>query len=192
MHRPTPDPHPLIPQAMRYLAVLPLFLLAAPAAAQMSAPAPHAPPSVMSDVRDQWRGMSGYVVKSAEAVPEAQYAFRPVKGVRTFAELFTHVAGAQSMFCAMALGEKAPAEDAVKATSKAAIVDALKHSNADCERAYAQSDSSASASIDFYGSPRSRLYVLMLNATHDAEHYGNIITYMRMNGMVPPSSQPAK
>jgi hypothetical protein len=46
--------------------------------------------------------------------------------------------------------------------------------------------------VDVFGDQHSRLYVLMMNATHDAEHYGNLVTYMRMNGMVPPSSKPSR
>lgn len=183
---------------MRRFAFLPLLVVvAAPAFAQAptQAPAPmHAsasPSSALADVRAHWRTLSGFVLRSAKAVPETRYAYRPTDGVRSFAELFVHVAGAQSMFCAMTLGEKPPAEDAVKATSKAEIIAALEHSNADCERAYAQSDFDAAATIDVFGAPHSRLYALVMNATHDAEHYGNIVTYMRLTGMVPPSSQPA-
>ena len=178
---------------MRPSSLLPLLLIvAAPARAQTTAPAMPAPPSAITDVRDQWRTMSNYVLQTAVDVPESRYGYRPIKGVRTFGELFVHVAGAHSMFCAMALGEKPPAEDAVKATSKSGIIDALKASNADCERAYAQGDANASASIDVFGSPHTRLYALMMNATHDAEHYGNLVTYLRMSGMVPPSSRPMR
>ena len=133
--------------------------------------------------------MSGYVLQTAMDVPEDKYSYRPTPAVRSFGELFAHVAGAQSMFCAMALGETGPGEDAVKAATKTQLVDALKQSNTNCERAYAQSDAAASASIDVFGEPHSRLYALMMNATHDSEHYGNLVTYLRLNGMVPPSSK---
>ena len=136
--------------------------------------------------------MSGYVLQSAIDVPEDKYSFKPTPDVRSFGELFAHVAGAQSMFCALALGEKPPREDAVTARTKAELVEALRQSNRNCERAYAQSDAAAAANVDVFGEQRSRLYALMMNATHDAEHYGNLITYMRINGMVPPSSRPAR
>ena len=96
------------------------------------------------------------------------------------------------MFCAMALGEKAPSEDAITAKTKTELVEALRQSNQSCERAYAQSDASAGANIDVFGEQHSRLYALMMNVTHDGEHYGNLITYLRMNGMVPPSSRPMR
>lgn len=136
--------------------------------------------------------MSDYVLQSAMDVPEDKYAFKPTPEVRSFAELFAHVAGAQSMFCAIALGEKAPAEDAVTATTKADLIAAIKQSNTNCERAYAQGDAAVGASVGMFGEQHSRLYVLVMNATHDAEHYGSLVTYMRMNGMVPPSSKPSR
>ena len=96
------------------------------------------------------------------------------------------------MYCAMALGDKAPEEDVVEkgAKTKAAIVAALKESNTYCERAYALPDASLKASVDIFGTQRSRYYALIANASHDAEHYGNIVTYMRLNKLVPPSSRP--
>ena len=148
--------------------------------------------SAVSDIRAHWLTLSGYVLQSAMDVPEEKYSFKPASGVRSFGELIQHVAGAQSMFCAMALGEKPPAEDAVHASTRAELIEAMKQSNRNCERAYAQSDAEASAATDVFGEQHSRLYALMMNATHDGEHYGNIITYMRINGMIPPSSRPAK
>jgi uncharacterized damage-inducible protein DinB len=175
---------------MRCHSVLLLLAAASPALAQSAAT--RAASSPTADVRAQWRTMSGYVLQSAIDVPEDKYSFKPTPEVRSFGELFAHVAGAQSMFCALALGEKPPREDAVTARTKAELVEALRQSNRNCERAYAQSDAAVAANVDVFGEQRSRLYALMMNATHDAEHYGNLITYMRINGMVPPSSRPAR
>jgi uncharacterized damage-inducible protein DinB len=182
---------------MRPHSLLLLAAVASPALAQSvkqaDAPKTHASSaSAVADVRAQWKTMNGYVLQSAMDVPEDKYSFKPTPEVRSFAELFAHVAGAQSMFCAMALGEKAPAEDAVTAKTKADLISALKQSTTNCERAYAQSDAAAGANVDLFGEQHSRLYTLMMNMSHDAEHYGNLVTYMRMNGMVPPSSKPSK
>jgi uncharacterized damage-inducible protein DinB len=138
-----------------------------------------------SDVRDN-------IAQSAADVPESLYSYRPTPEVRTFGELIGHIAGSQHMFCAIALGVKPPAEDAVEksAKTKAALVQALKESNDYCARAYNQTDAAAAASVELFGAQRSRLYTLLENATHDSEHYGNIVTYMRLNKMVPPSSRP--
>jgi uncharacterized damage-inducible protein DinB len=175
---------------MRPYSFLLLVAVASPALAQPAATAGASSPA--ADVRAQWRTMSGYVLQSAIDVPEDKYSFKPTPQVRSFGELFAHVAGAQSMFCALALGDKPPREDAVTARTKAELVEALRQSNRNCERAYAQSDAAVSGSVDLFGQQQSRLYALMINATHDAEHYGNLITYMRMNGMVPPSSRPSR
>jgi uncharacterized damage-inducible protein DinB len=161
---------------------------AAPAFAQASSnPA-------TSAVRQIWEGNRSYITQSAADVPENLYSFRPTPDVRTFGEIIGHVAGSQYMFCAIALGEKAPAEDAVEKTAKtkAALVDALNKSNDYCARAYAGTDQANAAMVDLFGEQRSKLHALMMNASHDAEHYGNLVTYMRINKIVPPSSRPAR
>jgi uncharacterized damage-inducible protein DinB len=148
----------------------------------------------VADTRALWADAMHNVVEAAKDMPEAKYGYRPIAGVRTFGELIGHVAGSQEMFCAIALGRKPPAEDAVEkqANKKDALVAALEKSNKSCEAAYAQSDAATADKVDMFGTPRTRLAALIMNAMHDDEHYGNIVTYLRMNGMVPPSSKPAK
>jgi len=151
-------------------------------------------PSATSQARMLWTDVTGYLVESANDMPENLYSFRPTPEVRTFGELLGHIAGSQKMFCAMALGETPPAEDAVEkaAKTKAALVAALRESNTYCARAYAQSDAQTSGTVDVFGQQRTKLYALMMNTTHDNEHYGNIVTYLRINKMVPPSSKPRR
>ena len=151
-------------------------------------------PSATSQLKSAWENVRGYLMDAAMEVPESTYAFRPTPEVRTFGELIAHIAGAQDSFCAEALGEKAPAEDAVEkaSKSKAALIEALRKSNDHCARAYAQSDLDAAKPVKASGGSDSRFSMLLLNTTHDSEHYGNIVTYMRMNHMVPPSSKPRK
>jgi uncharacterized damage-inducible protein DinB len=142
--------------------------------------------------RALWQQMSGYVTESAQDMPESKYSYRPTKGVRSFGELIAHVAGSQYAFCATALGDSARAEDDIekkKNMSKAELVAAMRASNDYCTRAYQQTDDATAAKVQMFGQERTRLYALMINATHDAEHYGNLVTYLRMNGMVPPSSK---
>jgi uncharacterized damage-inducible protein DinB len=165
---------------------------AAPAFAQGS-PAPAAGDNPnMANARLLWTQVRSYITRAADQVPESTYTFRPTPEVRTFGELVAHVAGSQYAYCAAALGEKERAEDAVEQTAKtkAAIVQALKESNEYCGRAYAQTDAAAAKMADVFGAQRSRMIALLQNATHDNEHYGNMVTYMRINHMVPPSSQP--
>lgn len=149
--------------------------------------------SATGQARILWQDVMNNVTASADELPEAMYSFKATPEVRSFGELLAHVAGSQKMFCAMALGEKAGAEDDIEKTAKTkeAIVAALKESNTYCDRAYKQTDAVTSATIDVFGAKRTKLFALMLNASHDDEHYGNIVTYMRINKMVPPSSRPS-
>ena len=146
----------------------------------------------MANAAALFASVQGYITQSAADMSDAQYGFRPTADVRTFGELIGHIAGSQKMFCAIALGEKPPAEDAVEksAKTKAALVAALKESNDYCAKAYQQTDAAAAATVDFFGQKHSRMFTLLENVTHDNEHYGNIVTYMRMNKLVPPSSRP--
>ena len=142
--------------------------------------------------RTLWQQQSGFVLASAQDMPESKYSYRPTKAVRSFGELIAHVAGSQYSFCASALGDSARAEDDIekkKNMTKAELVAAMQASNEYCARAYQQTDDASTAKIQLFGQERTRLFALMINATHDAEHYGNLITYLRMNGMVPPSSK---
>ena len=145
----------------------------------------------VATVRALWEPMRDYITQAAEEMSEADYAFRPTPEVRTFGQLIGHIAGAQYLICAAALGERGRSEDDIEKsrTTKAALIEALRASSEYCARAYSQSDASAVRPTKLFGQERSRLFALGLNATHDAEHYGNIVTYMRMKGMVPPSSR---
>jgi uncharacterized damage-inducible protein DinB len=176
-----------------------VLIPAVTAAAQTPAPAAGAADpglAAVAGVRELWQTSRDYILAAAEQVPEPDYAFRPTPDVRTIGQLFAHVAASQRMLCAMALGERN--DSGATGTTRAAIVAALRASNDDCAQAYAISDGDAaklappsdSISASLLGTSRTRFYVLALNAWHDNEHYGNIVTYMRLRGMLPPSSQP--
>ncbi len=143
-----------------------------------------------TDAKMLWEQAHNFIADAAKDVPESMYSYRPTPEVRTLGELFGHVAGSEIMFCGMSLGDKA-AEDNVEKTAKtkAALVKALADAKAYCAKAYAKTDAANAGMVDIFGSQHSKLYALMMNATHDNEHYGNIVTYMRMNKMVPPSSK---
>lgn len=170
---------------MKVLACL-VVLTASSAAAQSAA---------VTSVRDLWQTSRDYAVAAAEQVPEAEYAFRPTPEVRSLGQLFAHIASSQRMLCSTVLGEPNPG-DAI-GTAKADVVAALKASNDYCARAYAITDADAmqratpsdSTARAVLGTSRTRFYVLAMNAWHDNEHYGNVVTYMRLRHLVPPSSQ---
>lgn len=175
----------------RAVSILTLTVLAggvAPLAAQNSAASDNA---AVSTSRQLWETFVGHITTAADELPESKYAYQPTPDVRTFGQLVGHVAGAQYLICAAALGEPPRNEDDIEKsrTKKAELVAALKASTQYCTRAYGQTDQAAQQKTKLFGQERTRLYALGLNAAHDAEHYGNIVTYLRLNGIVPPSSR---
>jgi uncharacterized damage-inducible protein DinB len=174
------------------LAVVALAASAAPTVAQVSKDDHHAGGSTVVAANHQaFKTMSAYIVAAAEEMSEADYAYRPVETVRTFGQIVGHVAGANNMFCAAALGEPGKPENDIEksVTSKAGLVAAMKSSIAYCAKAYAMSDMHASMKTKLFEQDATRAFALALNAAHNGEHYGNIVTYMRIKGMVPPSSK---
>ena len=138
--------------------------------------------------------VKGILVRSAEKMPEENYGFKPVDTVRSYGQIVGHVADAQYLFCSMALGEKGPGLDIEHTkTSKADLVAALNTAFAYCDKAYdSMTDASAVQTIKLFGNDAPRMSALIVNNMHNMEHYGNLVTYMRMKGIVPPSSeQPA-
>jgi uncharacterized damage-inducible protein DinB len=131
------------------------------------------------------------LLKSAEEMPEENYSFKPVSTVRSFGELVGHVADAQYEFCAPVVGDgtKSPGVEKSK-TSKADLIAALKDGFAYCDKAYdGMTDAHAADIIKFFGRSSPKLSLLGFNNAHNMEHYGNMITYLRIKGLVPPSSQ---
>ena len=115
-----------------------LTLCAVPAAAQ--APANTA----VGSVRPLYAQVRDYVTAAAEQMPEAEYGFKPTPEVRSFGQLVGHLANAQHMICALALGEQNQGgRNWEEVTEKAALVAALRASSEVCDRAYQQSDESA-------------------------------------------------
>jgi uncharacterized damage-inducible protein DinB len=135
--------------------------------------------------------VKNYIVGAAEKMPESNYEFRPTPDVRTFGQLVGHVADAQYLFCSTVLGEKNPAPGIEKGkSSKADLVPALKDAFAYCDKAYdGMTDAHAADMVKFFGRDQTKLAGLFFNAAHNDEHYGNMVTYMRIKGLVPPSSE---
>lgn len=167
-------------QIRRLIPILALSAVATPAAAQNQA---------VNSVKPLYDQVKGWIIASAEKVPEADYSFKPTPEVRSFGQLVGHVANASYMFCSGALGSQSPSQqDLEELTSKAELVEAVKAAFAYCDEAYAMTDAKALESVDFFNQTNNRLWVLNFNVAHDFEHYGNMVTYMRLKGMVPPSS----
>jgi uncharacterized damage-inducible protein DinB len=131
------------------------------------------------------------VLKSAEEMPEQNYSFRPVATVRSFGQLVGHVADGQYEFCSAIVGDgKQPPGIEKNKTSKADLIAALKEGFAYCDQAFSSmNDTQAAELVKFFGHDAPKLGVLYFNTGHNMEHYGNMVTYLRMKGLVPPSSQ---
>lgn len=137
-------------------------------------------------------GVKGILLRTAEKVPEEKFIFKPTDAVRSFGQIVGHVADAQYLFCSIALGEKNPAPKVEQTkTSKADLIAALKDAFAYCDRAYdGMTDASAVQIVKLFGGDTPKLGVLTVNNLHSIEHYGNLVTYMRLNNIVPPTSEP--
>ena len=143
---------------------------------------------------------SGEFIGAADAMPEDKFAFAPTtgefKGVRTFAQQVKHVAAVNYIFGATILNEKPPVDvggesgpDSLK--SKAEIMQFLKDSFAYLHKAVASiNDKNGLDSVDLFGMKLTRLGVGTFSAAHPFDHYGQMVEYLRMNGIVPPASRP--
>ncbi|MBI2616078.1 MAG: DinB family protein [Gemmatimonadetes bacterium] len=168
-----------------------LLALAAPGAAAAQQPShEHGSMSGIAAVQPLYDRLKDLYLRSAELMPEQHYGFKPTPEVRTYGEILGHVANENYLFCAAAKSEENPNQaDFEKTTAKAALVQAVKESFAYCDPAYRMDEMKAMEEITFFRQKGSRLWVLVFNYGHDSEHYGNIVTYLRMKGLVPPSSQ---
>jgi uncharacterized damage-inducible protein DinB len=154
-------------------------------------------PATQENPLSTWNKMAygrvkGILLRSAEKMPEENYSFKPVDTVRSYGQIIGHVADAQYLFCSVALGEKNPDLKIEQTkTSKADLIAALNTAFAYCDKAYdGMTDASAVQIIKLFGNDSPRLSALTVNNMHDLEHYGNLATYMRLKGIVPPTSEP--
>lgn len=175
--------------------LLPLLLVALGASALEAQQAPAAPPAdpVMTGLRAQYNTVKRYLVASAEQMPEEHYGFRPVEGVRSFGEMIGHIVNAQYTYCSAGSGIARPAEtqgvNFEQLKSKAEFVAALTASFEFCDQAYLKFTDAQALELAAGNNPQPRLNRLIGNTTHIWEHYGNLVTYMRIKGITPPSSQ---
>lgn len=143
--------------------------------------------------RSIYDGTKKLILRSVELMPEEKYGYRPVESVRTYGQIVGHIADSQYAFCSAVLEEKNPAPRVEKTkTTKAGLIAALHEAFAYCDRAYASvTDTTGSTPVKFFlGQPKPKLGILAINTTHSVEHYGNLVTYLRMQGIVPPTSDP--
>ncbi len=145
-----------------------------------------------ADARQSYALVKDSLLKAAEKMPAEDYSFRTVPPVRTFGEMIDHVAGGQLLMCQVAKGDKTTANAKFPApkTSKADLVASLKASFDYCDPVYASlTDSWGSAKVKWFRWDMSRLGLLNWNIAHDNEMYGIIGAFLRIKGLVPPSSE---
>jgi len=133
----------------------------------------------------------GILLRSAEKMPDENYSFKPVDTVRSYGQIIGHLADAQYLFCSTASGEKNPELNIEKTkSSKVDLIAALKEGFAYCDKVYdSMTDAAATQKVKFFGNDVPKFSLLSLNFGHNMEHYGNLVTYMRMKGIVPPTSE---
>ena len=146
-----------------------------------------------ADVKRDYKGVRDFFIRAAEKMPEADYGFKPSPDVRSFGQQVAHVADDQYNLCAPANNETRKAaytEIENTLSKKADLVAALKQAFAYCDGAYdALTDVSGAELVKFGKSGRTRFEMLNWNLWHTWEHYGNVVVYLRMKGLVPPSSE---
>ena len=159
---------------LRFLLIL--YCLLATAVTSFAQSTPEKTPDVSTDVRNGFNEVNEWVTKAAEMVPADKYSYRPVDTVRTFGQLIAHITDSYNYFCAHAVGNKVEWSTPVEkgATDKDTLLPKLKEAVGKCNAAYS--------------SDNGQLRPLFTNVGHTSLHYGNIITYMRMMGLKPPSS----
>jgi hypothetical protein len=163
-----------------------LFILAASLAATLHAQNTN---PLIAESRATYNGLKNNFIKAAEKMPEDAYSFKPTPEVQSFGERVAHIAN-QIATCSALTGERKPSQAAGK-TAKADIVAALKASFDACDAAWdSMNDKTAMETVAGRGGQTSKLGILIRNTNHDSELYGYISVYMRLKGVVPPSSEP--
>jgi uncharacterized damage-inducible protein DinB len=171
------------------LAVVALNLtLAFLANAQISPnlPNPTGAPNPLTTTLSIFRSnMQDKIMKAADAMPESKYSCRPAKDVRSFGEIVTHVADISYVLCSNVKGEATPATATAK-SSKTEILAYLKGAFDYCDGTYSGlTDAHLNDPADFFGAKTNKMFILTQVGNHDALHYGNLVTYLRLHGLAP-------
>ena len=140
------------------------------------------------EAKKDYAAVKNNLMKAAEAMPEEGYSFKATADVRTFGALVAHVAETQSWACGALLGSKS--KPAKPGNTKAEATAALQAAFVTCDSAYDSVTAGNQTEIAGTGLlKRSRLAALYLNNEHNNETYGTMAVYLRLKGIVPPSSE---
>ena len=149
---------------------------------------------VVSSAKEIVARQAGFIVTAAEMMPGDKYGYHPTAEQWSFGKIVSHVVMANDHVCAMLTEKPAPTTAVTDTTPKDALVAALKESVEYCDAAFDQlQDARLGDTITFFGGakkPRARALVEVVADLED--HYSQMASYLRMNGMVPPSVRPKK
>jgi uncharacterized damage-inducible protein DinB len=171
------------------LIALTFAVLAIPTAALAQAPAQPAGPA--AEALAAYNRVKPNILKAADKMPADAYSYKPTPDIRTFARVVNHVTEAQARTCSALAGTTyaptmVPAETADKDTQVAA----LKASFDLCDKAYASLiDGQLLETVSVFNGKRSRIGLAWGNVSHDNEQYATLALYLRLKGLVPPSSE---
>jgi acyl-homoserine lactone acylase PvdQ len=155
----------------------------------LQAQTPPSAASMSAEVTQSYTAVKNNILRSADKMPAEGYSFKPSSDVRSFAEVLDHVAEAQLHVCAGVAGDPQPSRMDSK-TAKSDVIAALNAAFAECDKAYGSlSDANAGEAIATPRGHRSKLGLLADNTGHDREQYGILTVYLRLKGIVPPSSE---
>ena len=187
--------------ARTFVLSLCLALLAMPAGAQTTDAGfwEALSPSIATTTKTMHGTIRRNLAESAEVMTADDYGFKPTPQVRSFSELIGHVIVANYLMCSTATGQKSPATtNYEKVTDRAALLKSLNDALAYCDAAYAATtDANFGEPVKVTGpgnrtTDSTRGAVLNFNVTHNNEHYGNVVLYLRLRNRVPPSTARAQ
>ncbi len=180
-------------------AVAAFSLAQAPAPSGQPQQPPPPLPGVVGEVKTMYTNVHNFITRAVEQFPADKLTWQPTPAVRSWARLIGHITDDNNGACFLLAGEPArPArvdsvdspESPANKLSKDDLLKGYKESVERCNKAFAAVTDANMAERAGPTSPRSKIGALTYNTSHTNEHYGNIVTYMRLNNMVPPSSAP--
>ena len=146
-------------------------------------------PSQAAALKQGYNGIKNNIMQAAAKMADADYGFQPTDAERNFGGWVAHVADAQMNSCSRIAGSPKQLNAGSK-TSKTDLIAALKESFDTCDAVYdATTDANASDPVQSFGGQTTRLASLWGNIGHDQECYGTMAVYLRLKGIVPPSTE---
>jgi uncharacterized damage-inducible protein DinB len=160
----------------------------------MSIATARAADDIVGPLRTQWGITRDLVVNLVQVMPEDKYDYKPTPEIRSFREIVSHLILENHTFMSLVAGEPAPDKAKIEALkSRDELTKALSESYAFGERTLAAlTDAKAVEKVTMRGQSVLRWYPVLYNIQDSMDHYGNLVVYVRLNGLVPPRTAAAK